>query len=399
VQNELATVDDRTFRWVLKKPFSRMLLALSKGATPCCFIMPERIAATDPFKQITDHVGSGPMRFVKSEWVPGGKAVFERFPGYVPRQEPASWLAGGKRMLLDRIEWVVMPDPATASAALQNGEVDWWEFPIADLVPLLRKNRNLTVDIADPLGNVGYLRLNHLHPPFNDVRARRAILMTTSQEDYMHAILDDDNLWKPMRGFFTPGTPLYNEEGGQILKGPRDFDAAKRLLSESGYAGQPITCLVAQDISFLKAFGEVTADVLKRLGINVDYAAVDWGTRVARQVQKTPPGQGGWHMFPSWSGGADWTNPATNKHVRANGDDAWFGWPNSPQVEAEVAAWFSAKSLDEEQPIMHRLNKAALDHVVHVPLGFWLSHQAWRKNVTGIVKGPLPFFWGVSKTA
>ena len=197
---------------------------------------------------------------------------------------------------------------------------------------------------------------------------------------------------------FTPGTPLYNEEGGEILKGPRNFDVAKRLLAESGYAGQPITSLVAQDISSLKAFGEVTADVLKRLGINVDYAAIDWGTRVARQVQKTPPSQGGWHMFPSWSAGADWTNPATNKHVRANGDDAWFGWPKSPQVEAEVAAWFEAKTLDEEKTIMRGLNKAAFDHVVHVPLGLWLSHQAWRKNVTVIVQGPLPFFWGVSKT-
>ena len=47
-------------------------------------------------------------------------------------------------------------------------------------------------------------------------------------------------------GFFTPGTPLYNEEGGEILKAPRNFDAAKRLLAESGYAGQPVTCLVAQ---------------------------------------------------------------------------------------------------------------------------------------------------------
>jgi peptide/nickel transport system substrate-binding protein len=222
--------------------------------------------------------------------------------------------------------------------------------------------------------------------------------MATSQEDYMRAILDDDNLWKPMRGFFTPGTPLYNEEGGEVLKGPRNFDAAKRLLVEGGYAGQPITCLVAQDISFVKAFGDVTADVLKRLGVNVDYVAVDWGTVIARRAQKTAPGQGGWHMFVSWSGGADWTNP-TSKQVRANGGDAFFGWPNSPQVETEVAAWFEAKSLDEEQIIMRRLNKAALDNVVHVPLGFWLSHQAWRKNVSGIVKGPLPFFWGVSKTA
>jgi peptide/nickel transport system substrate-binding protein len=398
IQNELAAVDDRTFRWVLKEPFPKMLLALGKSATPCCFVMPARIAATDPFKRIGDYVGSGPMRFVKNEWVPGAKAVFEKFTDYQPRQESASWLAGGKRMLVDRIEWVVIPDPGTASAAMQNGEVDWWEYPIADIVPVLKKNRNLVVDIADPLGNIGYLRLNHLYPPFNDVRARRALLTALSQEDYMRSIVDDDSLWKPMLGFFTPGTAFYNEEGGEVLKGPRNLDAAKKLLAQSRYAGQPVTCLVAQDISFLKAFGEVTADLLKRLGINVDYAAIDWGTVGARRAQKSPPGQGGWQMFPSWSAGADWTNPATNKFVRANGDDAWFGWPNVPQVEAEVTAWFDAKSLDEEKTIMRRLNKAALDYAIHAPLGFWLSHQAWRKNVTGIVRGPLPFFWGVSKT-
>jgi peptide/nickel transport system substrate-binding protein len=399
IQYELAAVDDRTFRWVLKKPFPRMLLALGKNATPCCFIMPARIAATDPFKQIGEHVGSGPMRFVKNEWVPGARAVFEKFTDYQPRQESASWLAGGKRMLVDRIEWIVMADPATASAAMQNGEVDWWETPMADLVPLLKKNRDVMVEIADPLGNIGFVRMNHLFPPFNDVRARRAILMALSQEDYMRAIVDDDSLWKPMLGFFTPGTALYNEEGGEILKGPRNFDRAKKLLAESGYAGQPVTCLVAQDISFLKAFGDVTADLLKRLGINVDYAAIDWGTVGARRAQKSPPGQGGWQMFPVWSAGVDWTNPATNKFVRANGNDAWFGWPTSPPIEAEVAAWFDAKSFDEEKTVMRRLNKAAVDHVVHAPLGFWLSHQAWRKNITGIVKGPLPFFWGVSKTA
>jgi peptide/nickel transport system substrate-binding protein len=143
IQNELVAVDDRTFRWVLKKPYPKMLLALGKTSTPCCFIMPARIAVTDPFRQIDEYVGSGPMRFVKNEWVPGAKAVFEKFTGYVPRNEPTSWLAGGKQILADRIEWVTIPDPATAAAALQNGEVDWLQNPIPDLVPTLKKNRNV----------------------------------------------------------------------------------------------------------------------------------------------------------------------------------------------------------------------------------------------------------------
>src|SRR6266404_6329106 len=400
IENELAAVDDRTFRWKLKKPFRKMLVALGKIGTPTCFIMPARIAATDPFKPINDYIGSGPMKLVRNEWVPGARAVFEKFSGYVPRPEQASWAAGGKRMLLERIEWITMPDPATAAAALQSGEVDWWETPLADLAPLLRKNRNVAVDIKDPLGNIGSFRMNHLYPPFNDVRARRAILMAMSQEDYMRALVGDDPaLWKPVPGFFTPGTPLYTEEGGDILKGPRNLDAAKKLLAQSGYAGEPVSCIVAQDQPITKTQGDVTADLLKRLGMNVDFVATDWGTVGARRAVKTPPGQGGWHMFHTWHSGADCVSPAVAIGVRASGDKGWFGWPDAPEVEAQVAAWYEAKTLEEEKAVIRRLNKAALEAVVYAPTGFFLTYQAWRKNVSGVVKGPLPFFWGVGKAA
>src|SRR4030088_554385 len=294
IQNELTAVADKTFKWVLKQPYPKMLFALGKSNN-CAFIMPERMAQTDAFKQITEYVGSGPMKFAQGEWVPGAKAVFEKFTGYMPRQEKASWVAGGKQVLVDRVEWVVIPDPATASAALQNGEIDWWENPIADLVPVLRRNKNVSVANADQLGNVGHLRMNHPPPPFSDVRARRAVLTALSQEDYMRALVgSDESLWKPLPGFFTPGTPLYTEEGGEILKGKRDFDAAKNLPGESGYPTQPVPCVGAQDQPITKAQGDVTADLLKRMGMNVDFVATDWGTVGTRRAQKTPPGQGGW---------------------------------------------------------------------------------------------------------
>ncbi len=399
IQNELTAVDDRTFKWSLKKPYPKMLLALGKNNSPCSFVMPERIAKTDAFKQITEYIGSGPMKFAKGEWVPGAKAVFEKFGDYVPRSEPASWLAGGKRMLVDRIEWIIMPDPATASAALQNGEVDWWENPISDLVPVLAKNKNINVDIADPLGNIGSFRMNHLQPPFNDVKVRRAVLTALNQEDYMRALVgSDDKLWKPLPGYFTPDTPLYTEEGGEILK-MRNIDAAKKLLAESGYKGEPVVCVVAQDQPITKAFGDVTADLLKKIGMNVDFVATDWGTVGARRAKKDPPSQGGWSMFHTWHAGADCLNPAAYTAIRANGDKAWFGWPTSEEVEKQVVAWFDAPDLAGEKVAMGKLNKAALENVIFAPTGFFLSYQAWRKNVTGVVKGPLPFFWDVQKTA
>ncbi len=350
IENELVAIDDRTFRWVLKKPYPKMLLALGKIGPPCCFVMPARIAATDPFKQINEHVGSGPLRFVRNEWVPGARAAFERFPDYIPRPEPASWLAGGKRIVADRIEWVTMPDPATAAAALQNGEIDWWEVVIPDLVPVLRKNRNVMVDINDPMGVIGCLLMNHLFPPFNDVRARRAILMALSQEDYMRA-----------------------------------------------YVGEPVICMAAQDQPLHKAWGDVTVDLLQRLGMNVDYAAVDFGTVVARRAQKSPPGQGGWQMYVTSYYGVEAIDP-TNRMIRSNGELALNGWSTNAAVEAEVAAWYAATSLDEEKAIARRLNKAAFDQVVFAPLGMHLRRFAHRKNVTGIAQGPLPFFWGVGKT-
>ncbi|MDO9708252.1 ABC transporter substrate-binding protein [Paracraurococcus lichenis] len=398
LQQDLVAVDDRTFRWVLKKPFPKMLMALGKNSTPMAFIMPERIAKTDPFQQINEYIGSGPMRFKRDEWVPGAKAVFERFADYQPRQEPASWLAGGKRMLVERIEWLVMPDPATASAALQNGEVDWWENPITDLVPTLKRNRNIRVDIADPLGNIGTFRMNHTTTPFNTLKARQAVLAALSQEDYMRALVgDDNNLWKTLGGYFTPGTPLYTEEGGEMLKGPPKMDLAKRLLAESGYKGEPVPCIVAQDQPITKAQGDVTADLLKRIGFNVDFVATDWGTTGQRRAMKNPVGQGGWSMFHSWHAGADCINPAVYIAIRGNGEKAWFGWPDIPAVETEVANWFDAPNLEAEKAAIARLNKAAVENVLYVPTGFFLTYQAWRSNVSGIAKGPFPVPWGVSK--
>jgi len=394
----LEVVDDRTFRFRLNTPYPKLLFALGKSSTPTLFIMPERIAATDPFKQITEIVGSGPMRFRKDEWVPGAKAVFEKFDGYAPRGEKANWLSGGKRINFDRIEWQIIPDGATAGAALQSGEVDWVETPLSDLIPLLRKNAGIAVDIADPLGNIGSFRLNHLHPPFNDVRVRRAVQMALSQEDYMQAVVGDDStLWQTLPGYFTPNTPLYSEAGGEPLKGKRDYEGAKKLLAEAGYKGEPVTLLVATDVAITKAQGDVTADLLKRIGMNVNYVATDWGTVGQRRASKEAPDKGGWNIFHTWHAGADCVNPAPYVALDCSGPTAWFGWPQSDKVQGLIADWYGASDMAQGKAVIADLNKAAMEHVVYLQTGFFKQYQAWRKNLTGIVKAPFPVFWDVTK--
>ena len=202
----------------------------------------------------------------------------------------------------------------------------------------------------------------------------------------------------PCPGYFAPGTRLYTEEGGDIFKGPRNMDAAKRLLGESGYAGEPITLMAPQDLAHLKVWGDVTVDLLKRLDMTVDLAAVDAGTQAARRQQKSPPRQGGWQMFVTIYSGVDCADP-TNRLLRANGNESWNGWAHNPQIEAEIAAWYNATSLDEEKTVVRRLNRLAVDDVLYAPLGVMLRHRAWRKNVSGIVQAPVPLFWDVSKTA
>jgi peptide/nickel transport system substrate-binding protein len=394
----METVDDRTFRLRLKQPFAKLLYALGKCGTPCAFIMPERIAATDPFKQIGEYVGSGPFTFRKDEWVPGASAVFEKFPGYVPRGEKSDWLAGGKRVNFDRVEWKIIPDSATASAALQSGEIDWWETPIPDVVPLLKQNRNLAVDIADPLGNIGDLRMNHLYPPFNDPRVRQAVLIATSQADYMQAIVGEDpNLWQASASFFTPGTPLYTEYGGDNLK-RHDIEAARKLVADAGHKGTKVVMVIGTDVPIVKAQGDVTADMLSKIGLAVDYVATDWGTVGARRASREPIDKGGWNVFHTWHAGVDCVNPGAQPAFYTTGDKAWFGWPKSDEVQGKIDTWFAATDQGAEQAAVKEINKASMDFVTFVPTGFFKGYQAWRGNVAGVVKAPFPVLWDVTKS-
>src|SRR6516165_7386510 len=223
-------VDDRTFTLKLKKPFAFTLDALGKPSSNVPFIMPERVAKTDAFTQITESIGSGPCKMVKEEWVPGNKVVFVKNTDYVPRKEPPSWSAGGKIVKVDRVEWIYIPDSATAAAALNAGEVDWWEQLPPDLIPVLRKNKDIKVENIDPLGSMGMIRFNFLYPPFNNQKMREALLYAIDQNEYVLGIAGDAKNGRTCYSYFTCGTPLSSEVGAAPLKGKRDFEKAKQLI-------------------------------------------------------------------------------------------------------------------------------------------------------------------------
>jgi peptide/nickel transport system substrate-binding protein len=173
---------------------------------------------------------------------------------------------------------------------------------------------------------------------------------------------------------------------------------ARRLLQEAGYRGEPVTMLVGQDLPVLSAHGQVANALLRSIGMNVDFVATDWGTVGARRASREPRERGGWNIFFTWFAGADHVNPASTLGIRAHGDGAWFGWPNDPAIESARDRWFAATTPAQEKAACDDLNRAAMISQPFTPTGFYRAVQAWRSNVTGIVPGPLPWFWGVAKS-
>jgi peptide/nickel transport system substrate-binding protein len=396
--DELSALDDRRLRFRLKKPFPLLPAALGKTTVTVPFIMPERLARTDPGTQVSEMVGSGPYRFVANERVAGSRTVYSRFDGYVPREGGApSFTAGPKVANLDRVEWVVMPDAATAAAALQAGEVDWWEQAVTDLIPALRRNRQVEVTTLETAGWLGFLRFNHLQPPFNNPAVRRAILGAVNQADFMQAIVGTNpEMWRQNVGVFTPGTPLANDEAMAPLTGPRDLERAKRELAAAGYNGEKMVLISASDLPFLRAMSEVGADMFRRLGMNVEHQALDWGTVLARRVSREPVERGGWSAFFTFAGGLDFAAPAGHLGLRGNGTNGWIGWPDSPALEALRQEWFDAPDLAAQQAIARRIQAQAFQDVPMIPLGQYFLATAHRRNVSGIVPGA-PLFWNVRK--
>jgi peptide/nickel transport system substrate-binding protein len=396
--DELSAPDDKTIVFRLNKPFPLLPNALGKPTSPTPAMMPERLAKTDPFKQITEMIGSGPFRFVADERVAGARNVYQRFDKYKPRDDGTpDWTAGPKIVHFHRVEWTTIPDAGTKAAALQAGEHDWWENPTHDLLPLLRRDKNIKIDVINSTGSVNMMRPNHLQPPFNNPKILQALLWAVDQSSFMEAIVGDDkSMYHVPHGFFCPGTPMASEVGLEPLLGPRDPAKVKEMLKQAGYAGEKVSMLVATDYTQFKAIGDVAADMMSKVGMNVDYVATDWGTMLQRRNNKGPVDQGGWNCFFTGWEGEDHLDPSNHYAIRGNGNDpaGWPGWCVSPRLEALRNAWFDAPGKEAQRKICVDMQLQCMIDVPSVPLGQFVQPTAYRTSLTGVLRG-FPTFWNV----
>jgi len=392
-------VDDKTFKIVLSEPYGLVIDSLSTISTSLCYMMRKKDAETDPNQQVRDTVGSGPFLYNRDETRPGNRHVYDRNPNYHPRSEPASAMAGGKVVKLDRVTFENIADEQTALSALQAGEIDFYEVPPQDLIDDLKKDKNLTVEVLNKTGHIAFMRLNHLHPPFNNVDARRAMLYLAKQDDVMRAIFGQTSKsWQACGAFFACGTPMTNDENTEWFKHGQDIAKAKELFAKAGYDGRPVVVLQATDHYLANPAGLFAAQWLRQASVNVDLAAMDWGALVTRRAVKKPPAEGGWNIFSTTVTGITFADPISFTGQAANGEKAWFGWPTNELQEQLRNKWATAPTLEARQAIAKDLQKNGWDYVPHVILGQFYRNSAWRKNITGVIGMPeVVGFWNMEK--
>jgi peptide/nickel transport system substrate-binding protein len=395
--DELSAPFDRVVEFRLKRPFPLLPDALAKPTNQVAAIMPARLAATPSTTRLTEMVGSGPFRYVASERVPGARNVWRKFADYLPREGTPNFTAGARIAHFEQVEWLTIPDPGTAVAALQSGEVDWVEQPLMDLVPVLRRDRNLALQVVENTGLIGFLRFNALHPPFDKPAVRRVLLKTVRQRDYMSAVVAGDaSLIDDKVGIFGTGTPSANDAGMEIFSGPVDLPALKRELAAAGYQGEKIVFLAATDVPRINAICEVGAQACRDLGMNVDYQQTDWGTVVQRFPSRAPIAQGGWNIFCAYNGGYDFFSPAGHLPLRGTGPRGWIGWPTSEKLEALRTAWLETPDPAAQAAIARDIQLQAFRDAPYLPLGAYSQPTAYRRNLTSMLTG-LPLFWNIRR--
>ena len=395
---EMKAVDARTFQILLKEPFGFVLEALGKPSSNVPFITPKRIAMTPHTQPITEYVGSGPFRFATNEWQAGVRAVYLKFDDYRPRSEPANGLAGGKVARVDRVEWISIGDAQTTMNALLRGEIDVWEMPPHDLLPILQSNRGVVVKDRNKLAHISLLRFNWLQPPFDNVKIRQAVLHAIKQEDYLLAQVGDSQYYRECGAMLGCGTPFDSSKGAIHLGNSANLEAARKLLQEGGYRGEKIVILQPTDVAIVAPLGPVTAQALRAIGMNVELQSMDWTTMVLRRANPGPVDQGGWHIFHTAQAAADLMNPVANNYLRGQGrNGGFFGWTEDAEMERLRASIARETDPAKQKALAQAAHDRAYEMLPYIPLGLYIQPPAYRSNISGFVNAPAMVFWNVEK--
>jgi len=298
---------------------------------------------------------------------------------------------------VDRVVWHIIPDAATAAAALQNGEVDLIEQPSLDLVPQLAKDPGVRVRKLTDMANQVLLRPNSLQPPFNDPRARLALAYITNQADVMAAGFGDPQWWHNCSAYFICGGPYGSEVGTAGFRQP-DIAKAKQLLAEAGYHGEKIVFVSTHTYQWIGQMSEVVGQELKQAGVNVDVQYLDWVNVTGRLLNKSAPDKGGWNLFLTGASGPTMHSPLTNIGTAMTCDEKnWIGWPCDQTAENLRQDFLDASGADAQKAAATKLQERLADVQPYRVLGQYDQPVAMRAALSGFLMSPVIVYWNIEK--
>jgi peptide/nickel transport system substrate-binding protein len=391
----LEASDAGTITLTLKEPYGLVLDSLAKIGAPVPFMMPERIARTPGNEQVKEIVGSGPYKLRADLHEPGVKIVLEKFADYRPRSEPPLWASGGKIAKIDRIEMLGMPDAQTQVSALIKGEVDYLERVPADILELIDAKSGARAEVVSDFGFQAIMRMNHLQPPFDNVKVRQAVARAIDRSLYAAVVAGDPQFATACPAMFGCGMPLETRDGVPGY----DVAAAKAMLKDANVDfSKPIVMLHVANAPGIAALGNVSRQVLVDLGFKVDMQAMDFQTFATRRLNTKSTAEGGWNIAHTTNSVPDQGSPLSNPFLVATGHPtAAWGWPTDPTIEELRLKFATAADPAARKALAQQIQVRAYEQVLYVPLSQFTTPSAWRNNLSGVLKSPVMLLYNIEK--
>jgi len=337
--------------------------------------------------QWKEPVGTGPYKL--KEWKRGQYVELTRFDGYTSRTEPRDGLTGGKKAEVENLRFVVIPDSAAAKAALYSGGIDAFISPSPSDVIEMRKRSDVLVDTT-PVMTMVALLLQTGDPVLKDVRIRRALALSLDTPEVARSVTEG---LSAVNNSVVPSTsPYYDAVQGGGFK--RDLAAAKKLLAEAGYRGQPIRMIANKRYEALYSAAVLVQAMASEAGINIELEVLDWATQLDRYTK-------GQYQSMAFVYSAR-IDPALNYEM-VSGDKAaqprkvW----DSPYAQTRLTEAMVSRDKARRQVLFDEMHQQMLQDVPMIVLFNASDATAMRKSVSGF-KGwapAKPRFWNVRLAA
>ena len=369
--------DANTIRIVLKEPFAPLLPLLSLQTSAAIILPAEKQA-----QPMTEFVGTGPYKFKERQ--PDQYVQLVRFDGYVPREDAANLYGGRRVAYLDELRFVPVPNASTRIEGALSGLYHYADSLPVESLPRLEGQAQVEPIVLKPFG-WPLMFFNAKAGALTDPALRRAVLASLNFEDMLAAAFGSTDFYQADGAWYPEGFPFHSEAGAEAYTAGGDPEAAQKLASEAGYAGQPIRILVSKQYDFHFKMAQVAAEYMRAAGFTVDLQVLDWATLLERRNDANV-----WEIF--FTHGPILPEPTLYSFMNKSAP----GWWATPARDAALAA-FNA----EPDPAKRAADWGSLQELIYqeVPvarIGNFNALGIRGSKLQGLQPAVWPFFWNVS---